>query len=138
MIFRNTGTCFVIEPSYESPQKVSPMKNGRIGIMILETIASTIFWNSSRIFEINSAFVQAAASPIIIENTSALITGIICGIDNSKTAAGSSFNPSAVEDIDKCGIKRYPDAVEKNAAPTDDVYAIVTAIRRSFDAFLPI
>ena len=138
MIFRNTGTCFVIEPSYESPQKVSPMKNGRIGIMIFETIASTIFWNSSRIFEINSAFVQAAASPIIIENTSALITGIICGIDNLKTAAGSSFNPSAVEDIDKCGIKRYPDAVEKSAAPTYDVYAIVTAIRRSFDAFLPI
>jgi len=114
------------------------MKNGRIGIMILETIASTIFWNSSRIFEINSAFVQAAASPIIIENTRALITGIICGIDNSKTALGSSFNPSVVEDIDKCGIKIYPDAVEKSAAPIDDVYAIVTAIKRSFDAFLPI
>ena len=48
------------------------------------------------------------------------------------------WNQSAVEDIDKCGIKRYPDAVEKSAAPTDDVYAIVTAIRRSLDAFLPI
>ena len=91
MIFRNTGTCFVIEPSYESPQKVSPMKNGRIGIMILETIASTIFWNSSRIFEINSAFVHAAASPIIIENTSALITGMICGIESSKITSGRVF-----------------------------------------------
>lgn len=74
--------------------------------MILETIASAIFWNSSRIFEINSAFVQAAASPTIIEN--------------------------------KCGIKINPDAVEKSAASTDDIYAIVTAIRRSLEAFLPI
>ena len=106
--------------------------------MILETIASTIFWNSSSRSEINSAFVHAAASPIMIENTRALITGIICGIDNSNTAAGSSFNPSAVDEIDKCGISAYPAAVENKAAPTDEEYAIVTAIRSSLDAFLPI
>jgi hypothetical protein len=74
----------------------------------------------------------------MIENTRALITGIICGIDNSNTAAGSSFNPSAVDEIDKCGISAYPAVVENKAAPTDEEYAIVTAIRSSLDAFLPI
>ena len=40
--------------------------------------------------------------------------------------------------IDKCGISAYPAAVENKAAPTDEEYAIVTAIRSSLDAFLPI
>ena len=49
----------MIVPSYASEQKVSPIKYGRIGIMTLDTIASMIFWNSSRKEEIRLAFVHA-------------------------------------------------------------------------------
>ena len=40
---RKTGSCFVIVPSYASEQNVRQIKNGRIGMMIFETIARTTF-----------------------------------------------------------------------------------------------
>ena len=81
----------MIVPSYASEQKVSPIKYGRIGIMTLDTIASMIFWNSSRKEEIRLAFVHADASPSIIASTSALMTGIICGMESSKTTSGKAL-----------------------------------------------
>ena len=81
----------MIVPSYASEQKVSPMKYGRIGIMTLDTIASMIFWNSSRKEEIRLAFVHADASHSIMDSTSALITGIICGMESSKTTSGKAL-----------------------------------------------
>ena len=127
-----------MEPSYAREQNVNPINNGRIGIKILDTMESTIFWNSSNIPVINFALFHAAASPIIIENTSALITGMICGIESSNTISGSSFSPSTSVTIERCGISAYPAAVENNAAPTEDTYAIHTASRSNLDALFPI
>ena len=117
---RKTGSCFVIVPSYASEQNVRPIKNGRIGMMILETIARTTFWNSSKKAAIKSAFVHAAASPSKIDKTSALITGIICGMESSNTTSGSVFSLSAAELIERCGISAYPETVENSAAPNEE------------------
>ena len=87
---------------------------------ILDTIISTICWNSSNSRITVSALVQVAASPIKIENASALITDIICGISNWNTISGSSFSPSTSETIDKCGISPYPAAIDPSAAKTED------------------
>ena len=103
-----------------SEQKVSPMKNGRTGMITLDTIASTIFWNSSSKDETRLAFVQVAARPSIMDNTSALITGIICGMESSKITSGRVLRLSAVELIDKCGISAYPDTAENKAAPSEE------------------
>ena len=96
------------------------MNTGRTGIITFVTIESTICWNSSRTFVIVFASVHVAASPIMSENTSALITDMICGISSWNTTSGSSFYPSTSEVIDICGIIIYPAAIENNAAPTED------------------
>ena len=66
------------------------------------------------------AFVHVAARPRSTENTSALITGIICGISNWNTAAGSAFKPSTSDTMDRFGIIAYPALIEKRAAPIEE------------------
>ena len=70
------------------------MKNGRSGMTIFVTIASTICWNSSRALVIDFAFVHAAARPRHIESASALMTDIIGGMSSLKTRSGraEAFN----------------------------------------------
>ena len=66
-----------------------------MGITILATRSSTIFWNSSRITVMVLALVHTAARPMRTENTSADMTGMIWGMARPKTSAGSSFSSAA-------------------------------------------
>mgnify|MGYP007045827047 CR=1 FL=1 len=89
--------------------------------MTLDTIASMIFWNSSRKEEIRLAFVHADASPSIMASTSALMTGIICGMESSKNYIRQSFEMTGSgAERTKCGISRYPDNAENKAAPSEE------------------
>ena len=83
-----------MEPSYARLQKVTAMKNGRIGMMMRLTMSSTMPWNSSSTAVMAFAFVQDAAMPSSTENTSADMTGMIWGISSWKATGGSSFRPS--------------------------------------------
>ena len=124
-------------PSYDKQVNVNAINTGRIGIMIFDTIASTIFWNSSKIVMIVFDFVQIAASPIKIENASALMTFIICGIVSPKTSSGNSFKPSISDTTGRFGIIAYPAPIERSAASTDDVYATTSATPSIRDALFP-
>ena len=80
------------------------INSGKIGMTTLETMRSTIFWNSSSSEAKVLARVQAAVRPSRMESTSALITLMICGMSSWNTASGSSRSPSVTETIDRCGI----------------------------------
>ena len=89
-------------------------------MITLDTMESTIFWNSSSRDAVSLALVQAAARPSMTESTRALITGMICGMESSKTTSGKVFSLSAVELMDRCGISTYPDSAENKAAPIEE------------------
>ena len=101
-------------------QKVVPIRIGRAGITKRVTMESTICWNSSRTPVTSLDLFHAAASPIKTEKKRADITGIICGIVNSKTTFGSSFKPSTSGLMFKCGKMPYPAKVAKKAAPMEE------------------
>ena len=62
---------------------------------------------------------------------------MICGISSLKITSGSSCIPWILDTIERCGMIPYPAPMEKSAAPTDDIYAPMTATPNILDAFLP-
>ena len=80
------------------------INSGNTGITTLETMRSTIFWNSSSNEAKVLARVHAAVRPSRMDSTSALITLMICGISSWNTASGSSRRPSVTETMDRCGM----------------------------------
>ena len=104
MTLMNTGNCLVIVPSYARPQKVDAIKNGRIGMMILVTMARTMFCTSSSRDSIILDLVQVIARPTISDSASALITFMIAGISSWNSTSGSSRRPSTCDTIDRCGM----------------------------------
>ena len=71
------------------------------------------------------------------EKNSADMTGMICGIDSSKTTGGSAFSPSTSGLIFRCGRIVKPAPVAKNAAPIEERYAMHSATISIRDALLP-
>ena len=100
-------------------------------------MSSTIFWNSSRTRVIVSALVHAAPSPSMTDRTSALMTGMICGISSWNITSGSSLNPSISDTIDRWGIIPYPAAMDPRAARTEEAYAITIATPSMREALFP-
>ena len=99
IIMTKTGNCFVIEPSYASPQNVVPISHGNTGIKNLVTMLKTICWNSSRRAITVLLLFHAAASPTVIDRNNAEITGIIGLMLSLNTTSGRDFSPSTSEAI---------------------------------------
>ena len=104
--FKNTGSCFVMVPSYDKEQNVNAIKTGSTGMTTFVTMESTICWNSSRTSVITSALVHVAARPRSSENTRALMTGMIWGISSWNTMSGSFLSSSTSEIMDRWGIRK--------------------------------
>src|SRR3712207_5659169 len=74
------------------------------------------------------SFVQDVANPSNKARVNALITDITGGISNLNKSSGSFLNPSVLLTMESLGIIAYPATIESKAAPTEEVYAIITVI----------
>ena len=124
-----------MDPSYARPQKVVPMKSGRIGMMILDTRERTIFWNSSN-SEI-ARFIPGCPQPYHNRK----YKGAHDRHDLRDIKLKNHFRKGP-QSTYLCGdgkmrISIYPPVMEKKAAPMEEAYASKTAIVSIREALFP-
>ena len=76
-----------------------------MGMMILLTMSSTMFWNSPRKSQVSLLLVQVAARPTRTLSTRALMTLMIWGMFSSNTTPGRVRRPATSVSMDRCGMR---------------------------------
>ena len=76
-----------------------------MGMMILPTMSSTMFWNSARKSQVSLLLVQVAAKPTRTLSTRALMTLMIWGMFSSNTTPGRVRRPATSVSMDRCGMR---------------------------------